>query len=348
MFVKRKLGRQNLLLFFLLIAGFLIGMPTILAFTLGNNLPPEVPVALYRPQLRPGGPLLTFAQRGPTLDIHVLPHDEDSWDLQDDLLLLRLHNAEALPSYRGEGWLDQNVQYKLEDGLFIVVLKVDNLPPVFRIAKRDNRYSIIWSEPGLSGKRIAIDPGHGGHDPGAEGLFLREKDITLAIGLELQQLLQQAGAEVFMTRSTDTLVDTALEPGKHIRPDLWKRQRIVEEWDPDFFISIHNNSWIDRKVGGIETYYNPHSFNRALNCRAAQLIQARLVEAIGRKDRGIRYKENSDAVLQTANYPSALAEILYISNRAEEAILAEPDFPQKAAQGLFLGISDYFSGGEER
>lgn len=291
--------------------------------------------------------MLTFAETGPILHIHVLPHEDDSWGWQEDLLELRLHNFAVSPQYPNEGWLEQDVQYRLQDGLLILALKMDNLPPVFRIAKRDTHYSIIWSEAGLQGKRIAIDPGHGGHDPGAIGprLGLQENDVTLAIALELQNLLLQAGAEVFMTRSTDTLVDTTLEPGRHIRPDLWKRQRIVEEWDPDYFISIHNNSWTGSRVGGIETFYNRYSFNGATNLMAAQLVQARLVEAIGRKDRGIRYKEDSDAVLHTANYPSALAEILYISNPVEEAILAEPDFPSKAAQGLFLGISDYFNGG---
>lgn len=344
--------KHKIRFFFLLFAAVLIGMPTLLALTLGNSssaLDPE-PIQLLSPE-KSSAPILTFASTGLSLDLQIPPHESDSWTIQDNLLELRLHNADALSStLLTEGWLDQQIRYELVDGLFLVIVEVDNLPPVFRVAKRDSYYNIIWSDAGLQGKRIAIDPGHGGHDPGAEGyhLGLLEKDVTLAIALELQQMLVKAGAEVFMTRSTDTLVDTTLEPGRKISPDLWKRQAIVEEWDPDFFISIHNNSWFNGKAGGIETYYNHHSFSGLVNRQAAQLIQGRLVEAIGRRDRGIKYKKSSDAVLQTTNYPSALAEILFISNHTEEAVLAEPGFPLKAAQGLFLGISDYFSGGVDR
>lgn len=350
MFTIPKRKKPNFWAFFLLICVFLIGMPTLLAFTLGNNCSPDS-IGLTIPETFVT-PVLAFADVGSVLDLHIPPHASDNWECQDNMLELRLHNTDAfaVATLQREGWLDQHIQFKLENDVLYVFIEMDNLPPLFRIARRDDYYSIIWSNFGLQGKRIAIDPGHGGHDPGAIGyrLALLEKDVTLAISLELHDMLLAAGAEVFMTRSTDTLVETELQPGKHIRPDLWKRRNIVAAWDPDFFISIHNNSWGDRNTGGIETYYNPQSFNAELNRRAAGSIQARLVEAIGRKDRGIRYKESSDAVLQTVNYPSALAEILFISNRIEEAILAEPEFPRRAAQGLFLGISDYFSGGVYR
>lgn len=337
--------------FFLLAAGLMIGLGALLAIALGNSTPPAISIGLFSPASAATTPLLSFAENEVTLSIHIPPHDDDNWDLQDNSLIIRFHNTDLLPdNFLDEGWLDQQIRFSMEDNLFILTLEVDNLPPVFRIAKSANHYNIFWSEVGLEGKRIALDPGHGGHDPGGVGyhLGLLEKDVTLAISLELQQMLLDAGAEVFMTRSTDTLVDTTVEPNRHIRPDLQKRRFIAEEWGPDFFLSIHTNSWSDRWAGGIETYYNRHSFNRSLNRRAAQLIQLRLVEATGRRDRGVKYKNISDAVLQTVNYPSVLAEILFISNRTEEEILAEPGFPFTAAEGLFLGISDYFSGGAGR
>jgi N-acetylmuramoyl-L-alanine amidase len=199
----------------------------------------------------------------------------------------------------------------------------------------------------LAGKKIAIDPGHGGHDPGALGrrLGLQEKDVTLAIALELRTLLEEAGVEVFMTRSTDTLIDTTLLPGQHIRPDLWMRRDIVHEWSPDFFISIHINSWKDSTAAGIETYYNRYALNGPHSRVAAQLIQDRLVAEIARRDRGVKYKESSDAVLRLDDFPAVLAEILFVSNPVEERILADPGFAPKAAKALFLGIQDYFNTG---
>lgn len=346
----RRRRKHKFRFFFLLFTGLLIAV-LLLAIIHGSSKPSANSIGLIKPAVASATPLLSFAETDPTLHIIIPPHDDDSWELQNNLLVIRLHNTDSVSGIlQTEGWLDQQIQYSLEDNIFILTLEVDNLPPIIRIAKRDNNYSIYWSEVGLMGKRIAIDPGHGGHDPGASGnhLAILEKDVTLAIALELEQMLLDAGAEVFMTRSTDTLVDTTVEPGRHIRPDLQKRRTIVEVWDPDFFLSIHINSWSDRYAGGIETYYNRHSFNGILNRRAAQLIQSALVESIGRRDRGIRYKEVSDAVLQTVNYPSALAEILYISNPTEEGIMAEPGFPSTAAEGLFLGIKDYFSGGAGR
>lgn len=346
--VRRTRNKHRFGVFFLLFACLFIGMPLLIAFGLGNSDVTEVDISVKMPQESGSAPLLAIVGNG--IFFNIPAHDEDYWRLQDNTLKLFFHNHDLSNLASQQGYLDQQVQFFFDDGLLIIEIEVDNLPPVFRVKKiPEGGYSVVWSEAGLGGKRIAIDPGHGGHDPGAIGyqIGLFEKDVTLAIALELEKLLIESGAEVFLTRSTDTLVDTTLEPGKHIRPDLWMRRDIVADWDPDFFVSIHNNSFADRNVGGIETFYNSTSFTSPQSKRAASLVQARLVEIIQRKDRGIRYKPSSDAVLLTDNYPSILAEILYISNRVEEAILADPGFAQKAAEALFQGISDYFDYGGE-
>lgn len=343
----RTKKKKNKRLFFLLFIALIAVIP-ILAFNSGQNHPA---ISLTYPQTEVFPVLHSYQRDGATvLKLHAPTNESDSWRLRDGQLELTLKEPFMSTMPPNSIWLDQNVQVRQDTEGTIVSFTMDNLPPLFTVWRNANGYTIEWVQAGIEGKRIAIDPGHGGHDPGAVGrvLKLEEKNITLAIALELRDLLTQAGAEVFMTRETDTLVDTTVKIGQHIRNDLWMRRDIVNEWEPDFFISIHNNSWSDSVTGGIETYYNRHSLNYIHSRVAAQKIQARLVDELGRRDRGVKYKQSSDAVLQV-DFPAVLAEILFISSIVEERILAEPNFPERAARALFLGIEDYFNsfGGDD-
>lgn len=87
-------------------------------------------------------------------------------------------------------------------------------------------------------KLICIDPGHGGYDPGAVAQGVREKDITLKIGLQLRDLLRKAGFDVMMTRESD------VSPGgyKQVAADLRERCRIANTKGADVFLSLHVNA----------------------------------------------------------------------------------------------------------
>ncbi|CCJ32642.1 N-acetylmuramoyl-L-alanine amidase [Caloramator australicus] len=98
----------------------------------------------------------------------------------------------------------------------------------------------------LSGKRIVIDPGHGGSDPGAVSGQVREKDINNSVARKLADLLKAEGAEVIFTR----------EPEKDIYITLADRVNISNSINPDLFISIHNNASISSAANGVETYYS--------------------------------------------------------------------------------------------
>ena len=94
-------------------------------------------------------------------------------------------------------------------------------------------------------RRIVVDPGHGGHDPGAVGPNgVREKDVVLAIGLKLRELLkEELGLDVVMTRSTDVFIP------------LEERTAIANKVNADLFVSVHANAAQNRSAAGIETYY---------------------------------------------------------------------------------------------
>lgn len=342
----KKKKRKKRRAFFLTFALVCVGLSFAMAFSMGKQ---PVTVKLNAEAANNALPLISIQrQQHPLVYINVPIGENDSWRVRKNILELTLSHADASAAFPPEEQpLDQHIGFRREEGRVVVELELDKLPPVFHFIKTETGYAIKWLEAGLAGKRIAIDPGHGGHDPGAVGqwLGLEEKNVTLAIALELKAMLEQAGAEVFMTRSTDTIVDETLQPGRHIRPDLWKRYELVSEYSPDLFISIHNNSWSDRFAYGIETYYNPNSLNAHHSKRAAKMVQEELVKEIQRYNRGIKPK--NDAVLQV-DAPAVLAEILFISNKEEEAMLAASGFPVRAAKALYEGIAAYFldSGGE--
>ena len=110
-------------------------------------------------------------------------------------------------------------------------------------ANTSGQYSLA-RQLGLTVRRIVVDPGHGGHDPGAMRSGMKEKDITLYVSRKLKSILEnEYGYEVFMTRNEDDYV--ALE----------ERTAFANSEAADLFVSVHVNSSRNKKAKGIETYY---------------------------------------------------------------------------------------------
>ncbi|MFC7685793.1 N-acetylmuramoyl-L-alanine amidase [Ureibacillus sp. GCM10028918] len=176
-------------------------------------------------------------------------------------------------------------------------------------------------------KVIAIDPGHGGHDPGAVGNGLYEKNLTLGVALHLRDYLNNAGIKVVMTRSTDKFI--ALED----------RVTIAENAGADTFVSLHMNA-ATSSASGTETYYTTSgTASRAESSKAlAQFIQGRLVDAIGSKDRG--EKTANYKVIYKNPLPSVLVEMGFISNKEEANYIN--NHQKETAYAIYLGIQDYY------
>lgn len=223
---------------------------------------------------------------------------------------------------------------------------------------------------GLKFGRVLVDAGHGGHDTGSVGRGgLREKDVVLDVSKRLGALLQaRLGAEVLYSRETDAFVR------------LEDRAKVANEAGADLMISIHCNSAPSSRVRGIETYYlnlteDSWALRVAANENAAASLAVHelrdLVSKIARKDtieesrelatkvqsrlhagvskhsssisnRGVR--KAPFVVLINAKMPAILAEIGFISNRSDEALLRKASFRQEVAEHLFRGIADYASG----
>jgi N-acetylmuramoyl-L-alanine amidase len=178
----------------------------------------------------------------------------------------------------------------------------------------------------LKNLTIAVDAGHGGSNTGAGGpTNSSEKELALAISLKLQQALQNEGAKVIMTRTTEKFVEN--------------KDRILFFRDsvPDLLISIHLNSAGDPiRAGGTSSLYKYIGFRNLSNCIHKRMLQ------LGLKEYGnigaFNFMLNSPT-----EYPNALVETLFISNPAEEELVLDPSFQQKMADKIVAGIKDFLA-----
>ncbi len=180
----------------------------------------------------------------------------------------------------------------------------------------------------LRNKTIVLDPGHGGRDPGAVAFGLRESDIVLDISLLLENKLKAAGANVIMTRRTDTFVS------------LSQRRATVNNQSTDVFVSLHVNSSTANTAHGTETYWNQR--HASVNSkRLADAVHHQLISTLGTRDRGVR--EGNFEVIQHTQKPSILVELGFISNQNEANRLASGSFQEDAAQAIMEGLAEYFN-----
>ncbi|MEW6244657.1 MAG: N-acetylmuramoyl-L-alanine amidase [Bacillota bacterium] len=186
-------------------------------------------------------------------------------------------------------------------------------------------FNVEIGSPPLIGKRIVVDPGHGGSDPGAiapSGVY--EKDLVWDIGEQLAKLLKAAGADVYLTREGDQTVGVR------------DRVRMANSIGADVLISIHMNTFRDKNKLGAEVY---HCSLSPVTHRLAEIIQSQLV-SLGFADSGVKKAEFY--ILKETNMPAVLAEIGYLTNPSDERKLLDPAFRTKIADALFKGIVMFF------
>jgi N-acetylmuramoyl-L-alanine amidase len=221
---------------------------------------------------------------------------------------------------------------------------------------------------------VALDPGHGGEDPGAVGRSgLKEKDVVLAVALQLrEQINAQPGMRAFLTRDADFFVPLA---------ERVKKARRVQA---DLFVSIHADAFINREargasvfalsqgaatstaarwiankenaadvVGGvnIKAGNDPNVLRTLLDMSTTAQIKDSLRvghEVLGQLDRvgrlhKPRVEQAGFAVLKAPDIPSILVETAFISNPDEEAKLADPAYRKQLVEALTTGIKRYFA-----
>lgn len=186
----------------------------------------------------------------------------------------------------------------------------------------------------IDGKRILVDAGHGGFDPGAVGVSgTYESTLNLAVAEHLKSELENSGANVVMTREEDTgLGNTQAE-------SLHERGRIIEQSGADIVISIHMNFFEkDPDVCGPLVLFMPGSEKGKV---LAEAIQEALNDAL---DTDGASRSQDLYVLRSGNMPCVLVECGYISNEEEEAKLKQSEYQQRVAKAVCDGAAAYFSG----
>lgn len=194
----------------------------------------------------------------------------------------------------------------------------------------------------VSNKVIVIDAGHGIPDEGAESSNGNsEAEINLKIALKLQNLLEQSGATVILTRSDENGIydnnsKTIIQKKKS---DLQNRVKIGNESSADVFISIHLNKISQSKYNGWQTFYKPNDEN---SINLAKCIQNNLNESIQISNNRIPMKLSSVYIMKNVSIPITIVECGFLSNVEEEKLLLNDDYQNKLAWGIYNGINDYF------
>jgi N-acetylmuramoyl-L-alanine amidase len=218
----------------------------------------------------------------------------------------------------------------------------------------------------LSVSRIVIDPGHGGHDPGARGGGTTEAELVLDVSLRLAQLLEKVpGLEVVLTRKTDDYVP------------LQERTAIANREAADLFLSIHANANSSAQAQGIETYFLNFATTLSATAVAARenaasgqsmgelpdvvktialnnkidesrdfatFVQREMVTKLRPANKTIRdlgVKQAPFVVLIGAAMPSVLAEVSFMTNPQEAKLLKSSAYRQRIAEALFEAVRTY-------
>jgi N-acetylmuramoyl-L-alanine amidase len=236
-----------------------------------------------------------------------------------------------------------------------------------RKSKVPDRTVSLARQLGLNVKRIVIDPGHGGKDPGcfARG-GIKEKDIVLSLAKILSKKIEkEIGCEVLLTRNGDVFIP------------LERRTAVANMKKADLFISLHINAHRSKKIRGLETYFlNMATDRRAVmvaarenatseknisdlqtilndlmlntklheSSRLAHEVQKGMISQTSRKYKNVKdlgVKQAPFYVLIGAQMPAILVEIGFLTNTTERKRLVSKGYQERVAEGIATGISAY-------
>lgn len=195
----------------------------------------------------------------------------------------------------------------------------------------------------VSNKVIVVDAGHGTPDEGAESKNnVTEAQINLKIALKLQNLLEQSGSTVILTRSDENSIYDA--GNNSIREkkisDIHNRVKIGNESSSDIFVSIHLNEIPQQQYYGWQTFYkNGNEESKKL----ATCIQNNLNNSIQRENKRVAAILNTVYIMKYVEIPIAIVECGFLSNPEEERLLQEDEYQNRLAWGIYNGINDYFN-----
>ena len=194
----------------------------------------------------------------------------------------------------------------------------------------------------VSGKVIVVDAGHGVPDEGAESSNgTTEAETNLKIALKLQNLLEQSGSTVILTRSNENAIydlDSKTLKQKKIS-DIHNRVKIGNESQADIFVSIHLNKIPQPQYDGWQTFYREGDEESA---KLAKQIQENLNKTIDKENNRIAKTIDNIYIIKHVEIPITIVECGFLSNPEEEKKLLDDEYQNKLAWGIYNGIINYF------
>ena len=222
-------------------------------------------------------------------------------------------------------------------GMFVVFMAV----AIVLSSKEEKNFIETVSLP-VSGKVVVVDAGHGVPDEGAEvGDGTTEAQTNLKIALKLQNLLEQSGCVVVLTRSDENGIydlDSKTLKQKKIS-DIRNRVKIGNESSADIFVSIHLNKIPQQQYYGWQAFYNKNSEKGQ---KLAKQIQANLNESIQKENKRVASKIENIYIVNHVEIPTTIVECGFLSNPEEKNQLLTDSYQNRIAWGIYNGIIDYF------
>ena len=194
----------------------------------------------------------------------------------------------------------------------------------------------------VSGKTVVLDAGHGVPDEGAQSSNgTTEAETNLKITLKVQNLLEQSGCNVILTRSDENAIydlDAQTLKQKKIS-DIHNRVKIGNESSADIFVSIHLNKIPQQQYYGWQCFYKPNDEN---SIKLAKQLQENLNKSIQKENKRVAIKLDTVYIMKHVEIPISIVECGFLSNPEEEKQLLEDTYQDKLAWGIYNGIIEYF------
>lgn len=187
---------------------------------------------------------------------------------------------------------------------------------------------------------IVIDAGHGGNDPGKVGINeALEKDINLSIALKLKDTLESENLHIILTREDDSSLAPVDATNQKVA-DMQARCKLIEETNPLFTISIHQNSYITEEATGAQVFYYTQSDEGK---KIAESLQESFLTNLDQTNTRETKSNDSYYLLKKTPTPTVIVECGFLSNYNEAELLLTEEYQDAIVNAIRLGILNYLS-----
>ena len=210
------------------------------------------------------------------------------------------------------------------------------------VAKESAELVKVWNQQNEQERvmTVVVDAGHGGIDPGKVGVNdALEKDINLSIAMKLKSYLEQQDIKVIMTRETDMGLYEESDSNKKVR-DMKNRLAIMEEIKPELVISIHQNSYPEESVSGMQVFYYETSTEGK---QLAEIMQQTMIESLKPQKERTAKANDTYYLLKKTSAPIVIVECGFLSNHTEAKLLVSSDYQEKMAWAIHMGVLRYLN-----